>query len=252
MGFFTPKCPVDEKTKSWVDGSFQWLLDEFGADAFQNAEIVRPDNEEFPERIFADERTIQAFLKAVCGFMDVDQKTVALQIFTDQGRENFHPLATPETVGSKACGLYYWYAGKHQIAIDQALLRSPASLVATIAHELAHAKLRSDLIPADEKDEEELLTDLTSIFFGMGIFTANSVFSFDQFTNAQFQGWRAERQGYIDEQTAGYALALFAYLKGEKRPVWVKFLETNPKHYFRQGLKYLVKTGDCEVRLTES
>ncbi|NNE68541.1 MAG: hypothetical protein HKN33_18385 [Pyrinomonadaceae bacterium] len=248
MPFFTPTCPVDEKSKKWIEGSFGWLLEEFGEDAFRNAEIIRPDNKAFPELIFAKEESIREFLKAVCGFMDVKYETVVLEVFADQGKENFHPLATPDMEGSKACGLYYWYAGKNQIAIDQALLRNPTTMVATIAHELAHAKLRSDLVKDDKKDEEEFLTDLATVFFGMGIFTANSVFSFDQFTNAQFQGWRASRQGYIDEESAGYALALASYLKGENKPIYAKYLETNPKYYYKKALKYLSKTGDCSLK----
>ncbi|HUF05551.1 MAG TPA: hypothetical protein VMM38_15430 [Aridibacter sp.] len=251
MPFFSAKCPVDEETKASIDGAFQWLLDEFGTQSFQRVEIIRPDNPAFPARISADDAAIHAFLRAVCGFMDVEYESVALRVFEDEGAEAFHPLAIPYSGGPKACGLYHWYAGKHEIAVDRKLLGSPVSLVATIAHELAHARLRSDLIAEEERESEELLTDYTCIFFGMGIFTANSVFSFDQFTNSQFQGWRASRHGYIDEESAGYALALFAYLKRDLKPVWIKFLETNPKYYFKQALRYLVKTGDCEIAITD-
>ena len=249
MPFFTPKCPVDAGKKEWIEESFLWLLEQFGEDAFRRSEIILPSNPEFPERLFAQEKSINAYLKAVCGFMDVDYKTVKPVVFTDTGQNNFHPLATPDSIGSKPCGLYYFYGRKHQIAIDQNLLKSPPAFVATIAHELAHAKLQGELLPEEEKDNEELLTDLATIFFGIGIFTANSIFGFNQFANVQHHGWRAAKEGYIGEESAGYALALFAYIKGDTKPVWAKYLETNPKHYFKQGLRYLVKTGDTRVKV---
>jgi hypothetical protein len=248
---FTPKCPVDQETKEWIEKSFLWLLDHFGEDAFRKSEIIFPTNKGFPERLFAEQKSIHAFLEAICGFMDVEYKTVSLKVFANTGHDNFHPLATSDVIGSRACGLYYYHARKHKIAIDQNLLATPAAFVATIAHELAHARLDSDLVPDSEADAEELLTDLATIFLGMGIFTANSIFGFDQFRSQQNQGWRATGMGYIDEETAGYALALFAYMKGETKPVWAKYLETNPKHFFKQGLKYLVKTGDTKVKVIE-
>ena len=124
-----------------------------------------------------------------------------------------------------------------------------AEELATLAHELVHHILRSDQCQIEDLEEEEFLTDLASIFFGMGIFTSNAVFSFEQFTNTMGQGWKASREGYIDEETAGYALACFAYMKGETKPVWKKYLETNPGYYYKQGLNYLVKTGDTKLKL---
>lgn len=248
--FFTPKCPVDESTKERIEESFLWLLSHFGEDAFGRSEIILPSNKDFPERLFADEKSVNAYIKAICGFMDVDYKTVSLSFFADTGQKNFHPLATPDTIGSKACGLYYFYGRKHKLAVDQSLLRVPASLVATIAHSLAHAKLKKHSFK-DNKGSEEFLTDLVTIFFGMGIFTSNSIFRSQQFANAQYQGWRLAKEGYIDEESAGYALAIFAYMKGETKPTWAKYLETNPKHYFKQGLKYLIKTGDTRVKKIE-
>lgn len=244
--FFTPKCPVDSKTKELIEESFLSFLEKFGEDAFKQSEIILPTNKKFPERLFANESSINALLKTICGFMEVDFTSVSPVVFADRGQTKVNPLSMPGAMGSKACGLYYFYKRKHQIAIDQALLGALPALVATIAHELAHAKLQS--ASESEDKNEELLTDLATIFFGMGIFTANSIFGVGQFRSAQNHGWRATQKGYIDEQTAGYALAVFAYMKGDTKPTWGKFLETNPKHYLKQGLKYLVKTGDTRVK----
>ena len=122
MPFFTPKCPVDADTKIWIEDSFLWFLEEFGEDAFRRSEMILPSNKAFPERIFADDRTVNEFLKTIYEFMDLDYKTVTVKVFAFTGHDNFYSLATPDLIGSKACGLYYFYGKKHQIAIDQATL----------------------------------------------------------------------------------------------------------------------------------
>jgi hypothetical protein len=46
----------------------------------------------------------------------------------------------------------------------------------------------------------------------------------------------------------GYALALFAFVRGEQKPEWSKYLGTNVKAYFKDSLKYLEKTGDTKLQ----
>jgi hypothetical protein len=171
-------------------------------------------------------------------------------MFDDEEAEfSPHPLTPVKFGGKKACGLYSFENGKHKIAISTALIKHPVNLVATVAHELAHAKL----IGGEEnfeyaEEDEELLTDLATIFFGFGIFTANSLFNFEQWTNSSFQGWQMSREGYISEEEAGYSLALYAYLKNDLDPAWAKFLEVNTRTYFKQGIKYLKKTDDTKLK----
>jgi hypothetical protein len=87
------------------------------------------------------------------------------------------------------------------------------------------------------------LTDLASVYFGMGVFLANtrwrnenhiknmpSVFSF--------------RQDYMTSRMFSYALALFAYARGETEPAWARYLRPHAAETFKGGLRYLHKTSD--------
>jgi hypothetical protein len=85
----------------------------------------------------------------------------------------------------------------------------------------------------------EPLTDLVTVYLGMGVFTANAAFSFRQFTGTGTQGWRAQRLGYLTEQMLGYTLACYAMLRGEPDPRWAKYLDTNPRVYMKRGVRYL-------------
>ncbi|REL29586.1 hypothetical protein [Thalassotalea euphylliae] len=87
-------------------------------------------------------------------------------------------------------------------------------LVATLAHELAH------YLTATAKDEPpggwenwEFATDIAATFMGFGIFMANSAFNFSQYADADSQGWKSGRSGYLSENEHIYALAIFLLLK---------------------------------------
>ena len=249
MNWFTPKCPVDVEEKEWIEECFRWLIEEFGAEVLLNKKTILPTDEFFPDRFSADVYSLRKMLARVCFYMDIDIADVELRIFSSDEAESPHPLTPVKSKENGACGLYRFYQGKHYVSIETKLLSSPANLIATISHELAHAKLIGEnrLDPEAEEDHE-FLTDLTTVFFGFGIFTANSLFIFEQWTNSSFQGWQTSRFGYITEEMAGYALALFAYLRGESNPNWKKFLEGGAKSYFKSSLKYLEKTHDTKLK----
>jgi len=83
-------------------------------------------------------------------------------------------------------------------------------MAGVMAHEVAHAYRAHHGLVVDDTDEEELLTDLTTIYLGTGILTANV--SFTQRTERDLTSWtRTERRaGYLTPQ--GFVFALAAQL----------------------------------------
>jgi hypothetical protein len=47
------------------------------------------------------------------------------------------------------------------------------------------------------------------------------------------------RLGYLTAPMHGYALARYAWLRGETDPGWAGYLDTNPRACLRQGLRFL-------------
>src|SRR5262249_53384780 len=94
----------------------------------------------------------------------------------------------------------------------------------------------------------EYLTDLLTVFMGLGIFTANSAFMFSQWQTNTHQGWQASRQGYLSEEMFGYALACFAWMRNDLNAPWSSCLSINVLTYFKQSLKYLQKGGQTKLR----
>ena len=43
----------------------------------------------------------------------------------------------------------------------------------------------------------------------------------------------------MTEQMFGYGLACYAALRGKPDPAWAKFLDTNPRVYMKNSIRYL-------------
>jgi hypothetical protein len=247
MKWFTPKCPVAPEDKAWIEESLLWLIEEFGSDALRNATVVLPTDEFFPDRFSEEEEDVRALVDRVCGYMGVDPERVELEFFTDENAAPRPNLPFDEFSHSGVAGHYRKRRGKFLINIESSQLTDPMFLVATCAHELGHVRLLGEGRVSANFEDHEPLTDLLTVFLGLGVFTANSVFRFRQWTDAFSQGWQAERRGYMTEEMFGYALALFAHARGERRPAWADHLQGNVTAYFKSGLRYLEKTGDTRL-----
>jgi len=105
-------------------------------------------------------------------------------------------------------------------------------MVATLSHELAHVKLlgKELLVKNDEP-----LTDLTTIAFGLGIFSANSPFRFHQ----GYDSWGYKREGYLNQMEWGHALAYYARTRSEAIPSRIRHLSINIQSDFKRSIAYL-------------
>jgi len=112
-------------------------------------------------------------------------------------------------------------------------------VVALLAHELGHIILLHPGLVDCKDPHMEPLNDLLTVFLGLGIFTANAAFRFEQHSDGTSQGWSARRLGYLSEEQFGYALARFAYERGEGKPAWISFLSTNVASYLKLSAAWL-------------
>jgi tetratricopeptide (TPR) repeat protein len=85
------------------------------------------------------------------------------------------------------------------------------------------------------------LTDLLTVFFGLGIFTANSVIREANWRVGRFSGWNLSRQGYLGLAEYAYALALYAAARGERKPDWLRHLRPDLLALFKTEGKDLAR-----------
>lgn len=126
-----------------------------------------------------------AWLAAKCPVSgDID--AIQVDLSDDPDIPDMGPRVPVASQFSGAAGHFQQDGGVPVVAFRRRQLRHPVALTATLAHELAHARLLTERrVDAARKDHEQL-TNLATVFFGLGVFTANAAFDFSK---SQY-GWQ--------------------------------------------------------------
>ena len=98
-----------------------------------------------------------------------------------------------------------------------------------------------------EEFDNELLTDLSTVAFGLGVFLANTPRNW----MSDLKKWPdsdLNRPEYMSPAMFGWALAHLAWHRGEEWPDWASDLNWGARGEFKQSLRYLHKTGDSWFR----
>lgn len=242
---FPARCPIDEPTKKWLTYRFDWLLDRFGPAALHGT-VATPTARDFPERFDGSMASLQSVLRRVGDRLGVDASTVDLNLY--EGRDKLDELAVEFGGAARwdgAAGTYQeQYDGdspRYSVSIERSVAANPTLAVATMAHELCHALLLGGRHIAFDEEDCEPLTDVTAVFFGFGVFIANSLVT--ESTTPGVWGWSVGRQGYLTYPILGYALALCAARRGEAKPAWARYMRPDAMDMFRKSARYLRKHG---------
>ena len=242
-----PSCPASPAEKELVEDGFQSLQGKLGLARLREATVVEPTSAFFPDRYDASCDAAAQMFARVCGYMRVEPQSVRLSFWQrEREKPQVHAPGTMSTLHQTkgASGLYAHVDGFDHISLNVAELNDPEALVATMAHELAHVLLLGRSAISHDEPHMEALTDLTTIYLGLGIFTSNTLLRRRGWIRGNVEGWEVSRKGYISPEMAGWALSLFAWARGEKNPKWSDHLATDGKSYLKQGLRYLEQTHD--------
>ena len=235
-----PTCPVSIEEKEWIERRFSWLTKEFGKKGLRSRRIILPTIEYFPASYHGSEEELVELMELVANYMDVEPACLRLKFYED----NHSIMEGMLTEGSS--GLYVESDGCYYIWLEVSRLGDPLAVVATLAHEIGHVVLLGQRRVSSSVEDHEQLTDLLTVFLGLGIFTANGVIQEDNWRVGRFSGWSIQRSGYLTMNMFGYALALFALARGENKPSWLSHLRPDVRRACRLGIRYIVHTGDCQ------
>jgi len=234
------RCPVSDRVRRWVDDQFTWLIGQFG-DRFLQTPVVVPTAAFFPGEYSGTPEDIDGLVSRMCIHVGVNARDVVVDIFETPQERARRDLPFLSGSGVSVAGDWRQEDGKTRIGLDRAQLRFPRAVVAVIAHELAHQRLLGEQRVEPTRRDGEQLTDLTTVFFGLGIFTANAAL---EFAARHSGGWSATKLGYLDERMFGYALARYATARNEPEPSWAEYLDLNPRTYMRHGIGFLQRQQD--------
>lgn len=209
MRWFGPRRPVRPAEAAWLDTSLAWLSAEFGRDPLKPPPARPADL--VPGGYHGDVQQARTLLDAVCVRMGVDPVRVELELHAGPLPEGHHRVR----------------AGHPVIAVGFGHAAAPVPLVATIAHELAHVLLLGDGRIAPDDPDSERLADLVTVYFGLGVFGAATAVRC------------ARRRPGLTLPVYAYALAHYAWQRGEPDPGWAADLRPATRLRLRRGLRHL-------------
>ncbi len=239
-------CPVPEDVRIYLERSFLLLLGFFNRQETQQRKILTPHYNDFPVRYDGSEASAFKTLQIIAGQMQIPFEDIHLEFFEEEAKritsgsiygQDLH-LGSSNNASGPA-GLYWGKSdnGQYLVSLVRSKLSQPENMVATLAHELAHIKLLGEeRVPHND----ERLTDLVTVLFGLGIFNANA--SFQTFTGIGYSGWQS--MGYLKQMEWGYALALLAHICGEQTPAWISHLNRTLQGDFIQSQNYISKNPE--------
>jgi len=270
FGWFAPRSPCDPSAKKWTEDRLRWLSGHFGLHVLLEKPVILPTSEFFPDKWDATPAAVQKMFERVCGYMNVPPRSVELKIFNDTS--NSGSMAALDPLRGFAAGT--WQGADHSwgasqtgtpgapraqdarpsygsrrsvIRLEQSTLDRPSDLVGTMAHELAHQRLLGEGRANSQAFDNELLTDLTAVYHGFGVFLANN----PRKSTGRLDVWpgtQLKRPEYLSEPMLAYALAHIAWFRDEPKPAWAKHLRWAPRAAFKEALRYLDKTADSTFK----
>lgn len=232
---FAPSCPCDPAAKQWVEERLRWLSKQFGLHILLERPVILPTPDFFPDPWEPTPKGTGPLFRRVCEYMGVEVDEVRLEFHNDR-----NPFAQQHGISAGT-----WRPGI--VSLEKAFLDRPADLIGTIAHELAHQRLLGEGRINSAFFDNELLTDLTAVYHGFGVFLANN----PRKSTGKLHYWPGTnlyRPEYLSEPMLGYAMAHLAWFRDEACPTWARHLRWAPRAVFKEGLRYLQKTTDSSFK----
>lgn len=210
-----------------------WLTAEFGEDVLRRPIVV-------PEVLIpAEYDGSLAAAEELCARVAERMGLVDGQCGLSFGLAGAHRTARPGTVLQQH-GRWVRGTSGNEIHLASSLAADPVALVAIYAHEAGHELLLgTGRITFAHRPDHESLTDLLTVFFGLGIFAANAAYEHRPRPNGR--GKQPLARGYLRETALAEALAYYAFLRNERHPSWDRYLDPPVRRVLRNHLNVLCR-----------
>jgi hypothetical protein len=226
-----PRERLPGGSRRWIRTSMDWMIAEFGRDVLLRP-IVLP-GDVIPDGYDGSEAAAAVVCNCVDERMGLRPGQCALSFELNGVRRPVNRLVVREGSGRWIRG-----AERNEIKLSPALAADPVALIAIYAHEAGHELLLGGgRINLARRPDHEPLTDLVTVFFGLGIFTANA--AYERRPRPNGRGKQPLARGYLREAALSEALAHYAKLRGERHPDWDRYLDPPVRRGMRNQLAVL-------------
>lgn len=241
------------RERRWLDDALGTLIRTRGPEPLVSMPIVEPSREYFPDRWAYSHRGLDRLARRLMQYARLEHLDVAIGTFDDfEDRQDrfgedpggLHVAAMFLGIEDSTC--YF--------AFNESSPSSEESTAGIMAHEVAHAYRAFHGLVTGDRNEEELLTDVTTVYLGFGILAANNAFRFR--TSGWIEGHTAvstvslQQAGYLSPQAFAYLLACQITSRRMKAPArrrLLRYLEADQAAFARAGLDNMESERDSAM-----
>jgi hypothetical protein len=231
----------DETVRAHLLDELAQLISAMGSETFLAAPMIEPSDRWFPDRWTPDEAGVQHLLRRLLDYASLASLTLVLEI--DQFSTPQGEVLLDGRAGGHA-GTAAWFAGIRDgtclFGVDTTQLADPVGLVGTLAHEVAHAYRHAQHLRIADPAIDEPLTDLTTVYLGFGILTANASQRYRSGRSGPGGSWYSRAEGgYLGMQALSYLLAAQVIARGTAPKSIARTLSPNQRACFTAACKEL-------------
>jgi len=242
---FLAKQPViDPVSSEWIIEGFDWALQNFDADLFYSETVlVRPTNEYFPGKVSSVQGMAEIIFDRVKVYAGVTHWPTVVQ---DQRVCHLIESQQVQIRGAlrESGGIADESIENNQrlvIPYNPQQINNPEGMIATYAHILSyHMGRMAKSPPPGGADYWPQATELLAIFLGFGFMFANSAYNFRGGCGSCYNPY-AQREAYLSEAEATYALALFCQLKDIPNSEVTPHLKKHLRGIYRKSVKEIAE-----------
>ena len=240
FGLFNRPPVLETSSSQWLFDAFAWALDNFDAEYFYNETVlVLPNNTFFPGSVDNPEAMANLIFDRVKVYAGISHWPTRLMENSDSTY-----LEAPKV---EIKGALRGAGGIADDSVDDAhrlpilfnpqQISNPEGMISSFAHNVAHyLGQMADEPPPGGVEYWPQLTELLAIYSGFGVMFANSAFTFRGGCGSCYNP-AANRDAYLSEREATYALAIFSVLKEIPSSAITKHLKGHLRGVFKKAVK---------------
>ncbi|MDJ0807412.1 MAG: hypothetical protein QNJ78_11315 [Gammaproteobacteria bacterium] len=243
FGLFEKKALLETASADWLFEAFAWSLENFDANLFyHHTQLILPTNQFFPGRVDNVDGMANLIFDRVKQYAGVshwptrlaDQSSCA--ILNAPQVEIKGALRGPDGIPDESVT----EERRLQIPYNPQQINNPEGMIASFAHTLSHYLGQMARTPPPGGVEYwPHITELLAVYLGFGLMFANSAFTFRGGCGSCYNP-HANRDAYLSEREATYALAIFAVLKDVPNASVTGHLKSHLRGFYKKAVKEII------------